>query len=55
MTPEMILLRVAVVLALWAIPLTVGLIAHLGTWSKPPMAWAKALPDLETPTMDKAA
>ena len=38
MNAELILLRVALVLGLWAIPLAVGLIAHLGNWSRPDKA-----------------
>ena len=50
-----LMLRVAFVLGLWVIPLAVGLIAHLGDWSRPAMAWAKARPELERPAMGKAA
>jgi len=41
MNAELVLLRVALVLGLWAIPLAVGLIAHLGGWRRPAMAWAE--------------
>ncbi|HKY76038.1 MAG TPA: hypothetical protein VJS45_07855 [Acidimicrobiia bacterium] len=54
MNAELVLLRVAFVLGLWAIPLAVGLIAHLGAWSPPAMAWAEARPALKTPPISKA-
>ena len=55
MNAELVLLRVALVLGFWAIPLAVGLIAHLGTWPRPPAAWAEARPEPETPAIRKAA
>jgi len=42
MSAELILLRVALVLGLWAVPLAVGLIAHLGDWPRPAMASVKS-------------
>jgi hypothetical protein len=55
MNAELILLRVALVLSLWAVPLAVGLIAHLGDWPRPAMARVKSRPGMETPPVDKAA
>ncbi len=55
MNAKLILVRVAFVLGLWAIPLAVGLIAHLGDWPRPAMARVKSRPVMETPPMDKAA
>lgn len=42
MNAELILLRVALVLGLWAVPLAVGLIAHLGNWPRPATARIEA-------------
>ena len=55
MNVELVLLRVALVLGLWAIPLAVGLIAHLGHGPRPAMAWAEIRAPSEAPAMDKAA
>ena len=55
MNAELILLRVALVLGLWALPLAVGLIAHLGDWPRPAMAWVKSHSAMETPHRDKTA
>ncbi len=55
MNAELVLLRVALVLGLWAIPLAVGLIAHLGDWRRPAMVWAETRPASEASPMDKAA
>lgn len=55
MNAELVLLRVALVLGLWAIPLAVGLIAHLGDWPRPTMAWAEIPSSSKTPATDKLA
>jgi len=55
MNAKLILLRVAYVLGLWAIPLAVGLIARLGNWRRPAIPWVTSSPATETPALDKAA
>jgi hypothetical protein len=55
MNAELVLLRVAVVLLLWGLPLAGGLIAQLGDWPRPLMAWAETRPVKRMAPKDKVA